>query len=211
MRKYHHLGIPTTIPQKDETYLADFKTWVAGYETSPYGIEWMRYGEGSPVIELVRTVPHIAFQVDDLQAAIQGKNVIIQPNSPSPGVMVAFIEDNGAPIEFLQIEEQSEPHYRIDLQQMTWQTPLSGIKSKSVQQHDQQLRLVEYKKNLAPHWCSKGHMGMILEGEMQVEFADEKVLFKKGDGVMIPSGEKHRHKAVILTDVVKAVFVEEAA
>jgi hypothetical protein len=29
--------------------------------------------------------------------------VIIAPNSPSPGIIVAFIEDNGAPVEFLQI------------------------------------------------------------------------------------------------------------
>ncbi len=38
------------------------------------------------------------------EGAIAGKNVIIKPNSPSPGVIVAFIEDNGAPIEFLQID-----------------------------------------------------------------------------------------------------------
>ena len=36
----------------------------------------------------------------------KGKNVIIEPNSPSPGVLLAFIEDNGAPIEFLQIDRE---------------------------------------------------------------------------------------------------------
>jgi hypothetical protein len=30
--------------------------------------------------------------------------VLIAPNSPSPGVTVAFIVENGAPIEFLQQE-----------------------------------------------------------------------------------------------------------
>jgi len=34
---------------------------------------------------------------------LQGKNIIIPPNSPSDGVQVAFIEDNGAPIELMQI------------------------------------------------------------------------------------------------------------
>jgi hypothetical protein len=29
--------------------------------------------------------------------------VIIEPNSPSEGNIVAFIEENGAPIEFIQI------------------------------------------------------------------------------------------------------------
>jgi hypothetical protein len=53
-------------------------------------------------------VPHIAFEVDDLAAAIAGKDVLIQPNSPSPGVTVAFIVENGAPIEFLQIDHGQE-------------------------------------------------------------------------------------------------------
>jgi hypothetical protein len=49
-------------------------------------------------------VAHVAFEVDDIYEAIKGKKVIIHPNSPSPGVLVAFIEDNGAPIEFLQVD-----------------------------------------------------------------------------------------------------------
>ena len=44
-------------------------------------------------------------KVDDLEQEIQGKKVIIVPNSPSPGVTVAFIEHNGAPVEFLQIDK----------------------------------------------------------------------------------------------------------
>ena len=32
------------------------------------------------------------------------KKIIIEPNSPSPGVVVAFIEDNGAPIEFIEVD-----------------------------------------------------------------------------------------------------------
>jgi hypothetical protein len=57
------------------------------------------------VPELVKTVAHVAFVVDDLRGAIDGKNVLIKPNSPTDGVTVAFIVDNGAPIEFLQFEK----------------------------------------------------------------------------------------------------------
>jgi hypothetical protein len=102
MRRYHHLGIPTDVKRPDERHLEGYATYVSGYETSPYGIEWMRFEAEAPVPELVRTVPHLAFEVDDLAAELAGKEVIIQPNSPSDGVMVAFIVDNGAPVEFLQ-------------------------------------------------------------------------------------------------------------
>jgi hypothetical protein len=47
----------------------------------------------------------VAFEVGDLWAAIAGKEILIKPNSPSQGVTVAFIVDNGAPIEFLQFDE----------------------------------------------------------------------------------------------------------
>ena len=105
--KYHHLGIPTNVRREGETYLDEFKMSVSGYDTSEYGIEWMRFEPGCPLPDLVKTVPHIAFEVDDLYEAIADKEILIDPNSPSEGVMVAFIVENGAPIELLQIEESS--------------------------------------------------------------------------------------------------------
>jgi hypothetical protein len=103
--RFHHVGIPTNVPRPGERYLPQYKVFVSGYETSPYGVEWMRFEPGSSIPELVQRMPHIAFEVDDLGAAIAGKEVVIEPNSPSPGVTVAFIVDNGAPIEFLRIEK----------------------------------------------------------------------------------------------------------
>jgi hypothetical protein len=104
MRKYHHLGIPTTKVRADKRYLPHLKVHVSGYESSPYHIEWMRFDADCPVPDLVRTVPHVAFEVDDLDSELVGKQVLIAPNSPSPGVRVAFIVDDGAPIEFLEVK-----------------------------------------------------------------------------------------------------------
>jgi hypothetical protein len=108
MRKYHHLGIPTTEPRPDERYLEQFKMYVSGFETSQFGIEWMRFEHGSPVPNLVQRIPHVAFEVDDLDAELQGTEVLIAPNSPSAGVRVAFIVENGVPVEFLQFDANSE-------------------------------------------------------------------------------------------------------
>jgi hypothetical protein len=60
--------------------------------------------EDCPLPELVKTVAHVAFVVEDLEAAIAGRNILIPPNNPTEGVRVAFIEENGAPIEFLQFD-----------------------------------------------------------------------------------------------------------
>jgi hypothetical protein len=106
--KYNHLGIPTDVPRAGERYLEQFKMYVSGYEDSPYGIEWMRFESGCPLPELVQAVPHIAFEVDDLAEAIAGEEILIEPNSPSEGVLVAFIVHDGAPVEFLQIDDQAQ-------------------------------------------------------------------------------------------------------
>ncbi len=62
----------------------------------------MRYEEDCPLPELVQTVPHVAFEVEDLQEVLAGEEILIEPNSPSPGVLVAFIVRDGAPVEFLK-------------------------------------------------------------------------------------------------------------
>jgi hypothetical protein len=103
---YHHLGIPTDEVRPGERYLAEFGMYVSGYDDSPFGIEWMRFDPDSPIPELVRSVPHVAFRVDDLEAAIAGHEVLIEPNSPSPGVRVAFVVSDGAPVEFLEIDQE---------------------------------------------------------------------------------------------------------
>ena len=102
--RYHHAGFPTTVVHPGEQYLKEFKMYVSGFSTSPYGIEWMRFEEGSPVSQLVRTIPHIAFEVDDLDAALEGKEILSVPCSPSGGVRAAMIVHDGAPVELLEFD-----------------------------------------------------------------------------------------------------------
>lgn len=85
-----------------EIDLPHLKMTVSDHENNPYGIQWQRYWDGAPYPELVKTVPHVAFVVQNLEVEILGQNVIIEPNSPSEGLVVAFIEVNGAPVELME-------------------------------------------------------------------------------------------------------------
>ncbi len=67
--------------------------------------KWKRFEPESPLPELVKTVPHVAFEVDDLESELEGKDVLIEPNSPAPGIVVAFVGDDRAPVEFIQLLE----------------------------------------------------------------------------------------------------------
>jgi hypothetical protein len=62
----------------------------------------MRYDDDCPLPDIVKTKPHIAFEVENLYDYITDKKVIIAPNSPSEGNIVAFIEEEGMPIELIQ-------------------------------------------------------------------------------------------------------------
>lgn len=99
--KYDHIGIPTTFRFAGEIDLPHLKMTVSDHANNAFGIQWQRYWQDAPYPELVKTVPHVAFVVDDLVTALQGHKVIIEPNSPSDGLLVAFIEVNGAPIELM--------------------------------------------------------------------------------------------------------------
>lgn len=106
--RYHHMGLPTNVPRKGERYLAQFKMYVSGFQSSPFGIEWMRFEPGSPLPEQIKTMPHIAFEVDDLEAALAGHEVIYPPGSPSDGVRAAMIIHDGALVELISFRKRSD-------------------------------------------------------------------------------------------------------
>jgi len=103
--RFHHIGVPANKPMPNEKYIEGLKMYVTGFDTSPCGFEWMRFEEDSPISELVQTVPHIAFDVDNLEEALKGKEVITEAHSIAERVRVAMIIDNGAPIELLEFKK----------------------------------------------------------------------------------------------------------
>ena len=105
--RYHHLGIPTDTEREGEVFLPALGMYVKSFRSNPFGIEWIRFEKDAPFPELVKTVPHLAFQVEDLDTAMVGREVLIPPNAPSDGVRVAFIVHEGAPVELLEF---SGPH-----------------------------------------------------------------------------------------------------
>ncbi len=103
--RFHHVGIPTTESKDGETYSAESKLFITDIDSHPYRVEWLRFEPGCPMPELIQTVAHVAFEVDDLQEAIEGKEVLVQPRTLPNGVRIAFIAEGGAPIEFMQLSD----------------------------------------------------------------------------------------------------------
>lgn len=102
--RFHHLGVPTNEPRPGEEHVPRLGIHVVPYTSNPFGIEWMRFDPACDVPDLVRTVPHLAFVVEDLDEALAGRQVLIPPNSPTEGVRVAFVVHDGAPVELMEID-----------------------------------------------------------------------------------------------------------
>lgn len=105
--KFHHIGIPTKEQKENEEYLPHFKLYTAGFSQNPFGVEWMRYEPGCKISQLVQQVPHIAFEVKDLDWELENRDfeILTPPNPSSEGVRVAMIVWNGAPIELIEFEK----------------------------------------------------------------------------------------------------------
>ena len=101
--------------------------------------------------------------------------------------------------------------YKVDFESMEWEAPAEGVRFKAYEQGGRRLRLAEFTKEFVePDWCTKGHVGYILEGRMEIDFDGKVIVFGPGDGIFIPAGQKHKHKSRVLVDKIKAVLVEDA-
>jgi hypothetical protein len=100
--KLRHVGFPTEIQHPGETLLEDAKVYVTDPEADPYGIEWLRFLPDSPLPEELKRGAHLAFEVEDLEASLQGKEILIEPWSPEEGLTIAFVLHEGVPVELMQ-------------------------------------------------------------------------------------------------------------
>lgn len=99
--QFHHLGIPLEDGINEGIYSEK-----AGMYTSDnpgkFRVQWHRFTADSPLHTLIKTVPHVAFKVEDLDAAIEGEEVILGPYEPIDDYRVAIINDAGVPVELIQ-------------------------------------------------------------------------------------------------------------
>lgn len=99
----------------------------------------------------------------------------------------------------------------INFKPIPWTESAPGFRYKAISQGHKKIRIVEFSKEFVePDWCLKGHIGYVIDGEMEIEFEGSIQRFKTGDGIFISGGpaNKHRHYSTIKTTTI--FLVEEA-
>jgi len=114
MRIFHHIGMPTEEVQEGETFVEDTQVWVTRPENHPMRVEFLRFEASSPVTGPIRDMAHVAFRVDDIHAALEGEDVILEPFTPMEGLQVAFFMKDGAVFEYMQFREGASEFSDLD-------------------------------------------------------------------------------------------------
>ncbi|MEG0032733.1 MAG: hypothetical protein RSF93_02990 [Mucinivorans sp.] len=101
MRTLDHIGIPTTTPKAGEFYNEGMKVFLTDFSKDPHRIEWLRFDSDSWMPELIQKQTHLAYQVTDHKAEMQGKKVLIPATDCGEGNWIAFVEEDGLAIELM--------------------------------------------------------------------------------------------------------------
>jgi len=106
---FSHVGFPTTEKKAGEVYNADLKLHLTDFTNSEHHIEWLRFDEDCEMPREIQKHPHIAYVVDNLEEAIAGQKVILDPCPVDDTLRIAFIIDSeGCPIEFMEFTGKTE-------------------------------------------------------------------------------------------------------
>ena len=105
MRKINHFGVPTTTSQEGEFYVDGLKVWLTDYTKSTNRIEFLRFEEGSCMPDEIQKIPHVAYEVPCMEEALKGKKVLVEPMPGGENLTIAFIEEEGIPVELMYFDK----------------------------------------------------------------------------------------------------------
>lgn len=99
--RYHHMGIPTIEVRPNEKYSEAFGMYTSDVD-GDFRIQYHRFTEDSPLHPFIKSIPHIAIQVDNLNEALGGYEILLGPYEPIPNYRVVIINDGGVPVELVE-------------------------------------------------------------------------------------------------------------
>ena len=106
--RFDHVGLNTDEVKEGETFVEATRVWVTNPRANPFNIEWVRW-ETPPTSG---PVWHVAYRVDDVEEALEGHKVLLEPFDPTGRgddfLRVAFVEVDGVIVEFMQYGNPDE-------------------------------------------------------------------------------------------------------
>lgn len=90
---------------------------------------------------------------------------------------------------------------------LPWEEIAPGAREKATQRDGKTVRLLQLDPGFKEiEWCRRQHLGLVIEGSLEVAFANHVVTYQEGDAITIAAGESNRHRAVV-GDVAVTMFL----
>ena len=106
---FDHVGLITEEKRAGESWVEATRVWVTSPRAHPFHVEWLRFEPDTPVTGPLRTEPHVAYRVADVNVAVEGHEVLAEPFDVGDGfATVAFVQIDGAVVEFMQYANPTE-------------------------------------------------------------------------------------------------------
>jgi len=112
--RFDHIGIVTDVTQPGESWVEATRVWVTSPRAHPFNVEFLRFAPDTPVTGPLRTQPHVAYRVDDVEAELEraraaGYPVLLEPFDVGGGFLrAAFVQVGEALVEFMQYRDPGE-------------------------------------------------------------------------------------------------------
>lgn len=103
MRTLSHIGIPSAEKFEGMAYIEPLKVHITDHAASPNKLEFLYFEPDSPMHPLIQSRAHVAYNVEDINAALEGKKVLL-PALDCGNMIIAFIEEEGIAIELIELK-----------------------------------------------------------------------------------------------------------
>ena len=78
--KFNHIGVPIARVTPEMEHHADGKFWECGPDANPFHVEFMHFEDDAPYPVEHKTLPHVCFEVDDMEPYFKyAERIILGP------------------------------------------------------------------------------------------------------------------------------------
>jgi quercetin dioxygenase-like cupin family protein len=100
--------------------------------------------------------------------------------------------------------------FKVPFEEMPWEQLRPDVRQKIYCNGSRQIRIVEFDTSNSPeNWCESGHIGYVLRGGLRIDFNGQVISFGPGDGLFIPAGAEHQHRAVEIQRGTQLLMIED--
>ncbi|MEJ2196842.1 MAG: hypothetical protein P8X73_18565 [Ignavibacteriaceae bacterium] len=100
--------------------------------------------------------------------------------------------------------------HKVIFSKLDWENPQSDVRYRKYRSGGKRLRLVVFDKSFEEqYWCLTGHIGLVIKGEIEIDFNGNVVHYEAGNAIFILPGEAHKHKVKAVSDQAIIFLVED--